>query len=278
MSLEDLASKLEDRFRALRSGSRTAARRQQTLAATIDWSHALLHDAERALFRRLSVFAGGFGLDAAEAVCAGADMEEADVMDVLSRLVDKSLVPPGDRSGGRTRYRLLETIREYAGEKLKEAGESPAIRRRHAEHYLRLAEVGEVALRGAGQSEWLRRLDQELDNFRAALAWAQDEDPGHGLRLASALVVYWFTRGVVREGRDWLERFLAICPADSPYRAQALNGAGILATVQGAADDARRLLQQSIQLSETRQDLPSLATALSYLGRLEAVGSLRIRR
>ncbi len=274
MSLEDLASKLEDRFRALRGGSRTLAQRQQTLAATIDWSHALLTDVERALFRRLSVFAGGFGLDAAEAVCVGVDLEEADVMDVLSRLIDKSLIPPGDRSGGRTRYRLLETIREYAGERLKEAGESPAIQRRHAEQYLRVAEAGEDALRGAGQSEWLRRLDQELDNFRAALAWAQEEEPALGLGLASALVGYWFTRGVVREGRDWLERFLATCAPDTPCRVKALNGAGILATIQGAAEDARRLLQQSIQLSETRQDRPSLATALSYLGRLEAVGSV----
>jgi predicted ATPase/class 3 adenylate cyclase len=272
MSLEDLASRLEDRFRALRSGSRTAAPRQQTLRATIDWSHELLTDVERALFRRLSVFAGGFGLEAAEAVCAGADLDREDVVDVLSRLVDKSLVTSGDRSGGRTRYRILETIREYARERLGEASESPGIQRRHAQYYLRLAEQGEGALRGGGQSEWLRRLDQELDNFRAALVWAQEEDPALGLRLAAALVGYWFTRGVVREGRDWLERLLAACAPDTPYRAKALNGAGLLATAQGAIEDARRLLQQSIELSETGQDLPSLATGLSYLGRLEAVG------
>jgi non-specific serine/threonine protein kinase len=270
MSLEDLAARLEDRFRALRSGSRTAAPRQQTLRATIDWSHELLTDAERTLFRRLAVFTGGFGLQAAESVCADVDGE--DVVDVLSRLVDKSLVNLGDRSGGRTRYRILETIREYASARLSEAGESARIRRRHAEHYLRLAEEAELALHGRGQAEWLRRLDQELDNFRAALAWAQEEDAGLGLRLAGALVGFWFTRGVVREGRDWLDRFLAACATDTPFRMKALNGAGLLASAQGATEDARRLLQQSIELSEARQDLHSLATGLSYLGRLEAVG------
>ena len=274
MSLEDLASRLEDRFHALRGGSRTAAPRQQTLRATIDWSHELLTDVERALFRRLSVFAGGFGLEAAEAVCASADLDKDDIVDVLARLVDKSLVNSGDRSGGRTRYRILETIREYATERLSQAGESSGIRRRHAEFYLRLAEEGERALRGAGQSEWLRRLDQELDNFRAALAWAEEEDPGLGLRLAADLVGYWFTRGVVREGRDCLDRFLAACAVDTPGRLKAMNGAGLLASVQGEIDDARRLLQQSIELSEAGQDLQSLATGLSYLGRLEAVGSI----
>ena len=272
MSLEDLASRLEDRFRALRSGSRTAAPRQQTLRATIDWSHDFLTVAERTLFRRLSVFAGGFGLEAAEAVCAGADVGKDDVVDVLSRLVDKSLVSSGDRSGGRTRYRFLETIRQYASERLSEAGESPAVRRCHAEYYQRLAEQGEGALRGGGQSEWLRRLDQELDNCRAALAWAQEEDAGLGLHLAADLVGYWFTRGVVREGRDWLDRLLAACAADAPCRVKAMNGAGLLASVQGAIDDARRLLEQSIQLAETGKDLPGLATGLSYLGRLESVG------
>ena len=131
------------------------------------------------------MFAGGFGLDAAEAVCVGVDLEEADVMDVLSRLIDKSLVPPGDRSGGRTRYRLLETIREYAGEQAEGGGRvsgDPTSSRRALPS---VAEAGEVALRGAAQSEWLRRLDQELDNFRAALAWAQEEDPAldYDLRL-----------------------------------------------------------------------------------------------
>jgi predicted ATPase/class 3 adenylate cyclase len=274
MSLEDLASRLEDRFRALRSGSRTAAPRQQTLRATIDWSHELLTEAERMLLRRLSVFAGGFGLDAAEAVCAGADLDREDVVDVLSRLVDKSLVNSDDRLGGRTRYRILETIREYATERLSQAGESSGTRGRHAEYYLRLAEEGEGALRGAAQSEWLRRLDQELDNFRVALAWAEKEDPGLGLRLAAVLVGYWFTRGVVREGRDWLDRFLAACSADAPDRLKALNGAGLLASAQGATEDARRLLQQSVELSEAGHDLQSLATGLSYLGRLEAVGSI----
>ena len=129
-----------------------------------------------------------------------------DVVDVLSRLVDKSLVPSGDRSGGRTRYRFLETIREYAGERLSEAGESSGIRRRHAEYYLRLAEAGRsVRCAARGQSEWLRRLDQELDNFRAALAWAQEEDPGLGLRLAadSRRLLVHSRRG---EGRKGLAR------------------------------------------------------------------------
>jgi predicted ATPase len=271
MSVEDLASKLEDRFRVLRSGSRTAVPRQQTLQATIDWSHELLTDPERALFRRLSLFAGGFSLESAEIVCSSADLDRADIVDVLSRLVDKSLVLSGGRAGGRTRYRMLETIREYGSERLRQAAEAPEIRRRHAEYYLRLAEEGEGALRAEGQFEWLQRLGQELDNFRVALAWAQEHDPGLGLRLAATLVGYWFTRGLVREGRDWLDRFLAASVPDDQARPKALNGAGLLASAQGAIEDARRLLEESIGLATGSRDRQSLATGLSYLGMLEAV-------
>jgi predicted ATPase/class 3 adenylate cyclase len=271
MSLGDLAWRLEDRFRALRSASRTTIPRHQTLRATIDWSYELLTDAERALFRRLSLFAGGFSLDGLEVVASGGDLDVEDAADVLYRLVDKSLVFPGDRSGSRTRYRMLETIREYGYERLTEAGEAPEIRRRHAEYYLRLAEQAEDALHGEGQPEWLERLDQELDNFRVALAWAQEEEPDLGLRIAAALVDYWFTRGLVREGRDWLDRFLAACAPDSASGRKALNADGLLASAQGAVEDARRLLHRGIELSEASRDLQSLATGLNYLGRMEAV-------
>ncbi len=171
LSVSQIAERLDDRFRLLKSESRTVDPRQRTLRATMDWSHDPLADDERVLFRRLSVFAGGFALEAAEQVCAGEGIERVDVLDLLSRLVDKSLVVAEER-GGEARYRLLETVRQYGEEKLDESTEeAAATSRHHAGYFLELAEAAEPAMLMPGQEAWMARLELEHDNLRAALGW-----------------------------------------------------------------------------------------------------------
>jgi predicted ATPase len=211
LSVEQIAARLADRFQLLTTGPRTALPRQQTLRALIDWSYDLLSPSERALLRGLSVFAGGFSLEAAEAVCEGeACSEEGDsVLDVLARLVDKSLVvselveieEPGRGRQLAARYRLLETIREYAAGKRNEAGETTTIRTRHRNWYLRLVESAEPELRGPHQATWFDRLESEHDNLRVALDWSRAEGERGieiGLRLAWRAVAL-----LVRAGAPW---------------------------------------------------------------------------
>lgn len=165
LSVEQISEKLKDSLGLLTAGSRTTDLRHRTLRATLDWSHELLSEDEQALFRCLSVFAGGFTLSAAEAVCAGDDMERGKVLDLLAQLVDKSLVLVAGRDGEQARYRMLETVRQYGREKLEEAGGETAVRRRHADFFLALAEEAEPALLGSEQGEWLKRLEVEHDNW-----------------------------------------------------------------------------------------------------------------
>jgi predicted ATPase len=168
LSVEQISERLDDCFRLLAAGSRTAMPRHRTLHATMDWSHDLLPDEEQTLFRRLSVFAGGFTLEAAESVCAGKDLQRDEVLELLSHLVDKSLVAVWEKDG-ETRYRLLETVRQYGREKLSESGEEGHLWERHAGYYLALAAKAEPELKGAGQVEWLQRFEWEHDNLRAAI-------------------------------------------------------------------------------------------------------------
>jgi len=213
LRVEQIAARLDDRFRLLTGGSRTAVPRQQTLRALIDWSYDLLAEPERVLLRRLSVFAGGWTLEAAEAVCAGDGLDHDEVLDVLAQLVNKSLVVADREQGQETRYRLLETIRQYALERLAASGEADAIRRRHAEYFLVLAEIAGVQLQRAGQRVWLDRLEAEHDNLRAALAWAfGGGDAELGVRLSVALAGiqqyapgFWSLRGYWSERHRWLE-------------------------------------------------------------------------
>jgi len=190
VSVEQIAARLDDRFRLLTGGSRTALPRQQTLRATIDWSHSLLTEAERVLLRRLSVFAGGWTLDAAQAVCSCDPVCADDVLDLLAHLVDKSLVL-FDLGDGQARYRMLETIRQYARDKLLESAEAATVRERHLSYYLKLAQYAEPKLHGPEQFEWLGRLDNEHDNLRAALECSlAGGQADQGLELASALLRY----------------------------------------------------------------------------------------
>jgi non-specific serine/threonine protein kinase len=207
LAVEQIAARLDDRFRLLTGGSRTALRRQQTLQATLDWSYQLLSDEERTLLRRLAVFAGGFTVEAAEALGAGGSIRAFDVLDRLGALVDKSLVVAED-AGAHARYRLLETIRQYAADRLLEADEVGSVRDRHRDWYFALAVRAEPELSGSGMEEWLERLEAEHDNLRAALAWSLESDPKLGLQLAASLGGFWMARGHHVEGRRWLEAFL----------------------------------------------------------------------
>ena len=267
LPVEQIAERLDDRFGLLTGGSRTALPRQQTLLATMEWSHDLLSQKERLLFRRLSVFAGGFSLDAAEAVCAGEGIEMDDVLDLLSRLADKSLVVVQERDG-EARYQLLETIRQYGKEKLYKSGEAPVTQTRHSLFYLGLAEQAEPELTGTGQRAWLDRLEVELDNLRAALAWSlEGGEPEVGLRLAGALWWFCYLHGYYGEGREWLEGALE-GGEDSPppLRAKALNGTGVLAFLQCEYGLATARLEEGLALYRELGDERGVASALQTLG------------
>jgi predicted ATPase len=278
LPVEQLAARLDDQFRLLTGGSRTALPRQQTLRAAIDWSYDLLTDAERALLRRLAVFAGGWSLEAAETVCAGEGVEEWEVLDLLTQLVDKSLVQYEEQDG-EGRYRLLEIIRQYSRARLFETGEAVLLRRRHRDFFLALAERAEPELQRADQVAWLKRLDLEQDNLRASLDWclADDEGVEAGLRLAAALPRFWTVRGVYEEGVDWLERVLARNGGSSRARAKALCQAG--STPWWALDitGAQTMLEESQDLYRALGDQAGIAASLLHLGQVaERQGDLEI--
>lgn len=234
LSVEQVALRLDDCFRLLTGNSRSAPTRQQTLRATLDWSYRLLTEPEQTAFRRLAVFVGGWGLEAAEAVCRGDLPGDADALELLTRLVDKSLVVIEEMEG-ETRYRLLEPVRQYAMERLAERGELEAATQRHAAFYLALAEKAETGLFGSEQLAWLRRVDRELDNIRITLRWAEDRsDIETSLRLAGSLHWYFWMRRHLREGLRWLEAALARGAAASPKaRAKGLSGAAVVCSFLG---------------------------------------------
>jgi non-specific serine/threonine protein kinase len=267
-SVEQVEARLDDRFRLLTVGPRTALPRQQTLRATIDWSFALLAQPERVLLRRLSVFAGGWRFEAAEVVSAGDGLQAHAVLDVLTQLVDKSLVIVEERAGA-ARFRLLETIRQYARDRLHEAGESAAVHDRHLTAYLALAEAAEPALRGREHPIWLARLDEEHDNLRAALDWSLTTSAHESaLRLSGALARYWWMRAHHDEARRWLERALAGPPVRTAARMKALHGAGWLAQHRREPATARALLGESLDIARELGDRWTEALVLHSLGRV----------
>jgi predicted ATPase/DNA-binding SARP family transcriptional activator/DNA-binding CsgD family transcriptional regulator len=251
LSVRQISERLEDPLSLLSVGGRTAASRQQTLRGTLDWSYELLGEFERALFGRFSVFAGGWTLEAAEAVGTGEGLGEGDVLDALSGLVDKSLVVAEARQESRVRYRLLEPVRQYAREKLEESGEAEEARHRHASFFLALAEEAEPRLRGPEDLEWLERLETEHDNLRAALSWALvGEEAELGLRLAGALWTFWEARGYYGEGLAWLKRVLARGDRVSAARIKALEGEGWLSISSGEIDEAGIAARDGLKLSD----------------------------
>ena len=274
LSVEEIADRLDDSFGLLSAGGRTAMPRQHTLHATMDWSHELLSEEERTLFRRLSVFAGGFSLEAAESVCAGEDLERDEVLGLLSHLVDKSLVVAREE-GGETRYRLLETVRQYGREKLEEPGRRPRSGGGTRDTAWGFAEEAERELGGPDQARWLTRLEAEHDNIRAALSFSLGEggDAGSGVRLAAALWPFWFARGYLSEGRRWLESAVSRTgPATTLARAKALNGAGWLAAYQGEYGAAKARIEEGLILYRELGDKEGIASSLVILGSVAAMG------
>ena len=286
LSAEQISEKLEDPLALLTTGSRTAPPRHQTLRAALEWSYDLLDEQERELFGRLSVFAGGWDLEAAEAVGAGGSVLPGMVLDLLSNLVDKSLVvaeKSGEGEGSYVRYRMLEPVRQFAREKLQERPEEPEARRRHAEHYLAFAETAEPELLGADQAEWLGRLRTEIGNLRAALSWSlepgdgEDERAGLGLKLAAALGRFWDVQDF-QEGKRWLLAALEKDPGSFPaVRAKALSGLGWILIFQQDYGPAIDALEEAIALHKELGDETGAASALANLGHAALHGRYRER-
>jgi predicted ATPase len=264
LTVEQIADRLSDRFRLLTGGSRTAIPRQQTLRALVDWSHELLSEPERALLGRLAVFSGGCELEAAEAVGAASAAEEHGVLDLLLQLVDKSLVV-ADEQAGAERYRLLETIRQYALEKLLASGEAAATRSRHRDFNLALAERAARELTGRDQAAWYRRLDAEHDNLRGALEWSRAEADGEKeLRLAAALGRFWRVQGHKGEGRTRLSEALA----HAGTAPSAARGGAQLGRTPGVPAPRRRaapLAEEGVAVARAVGDQRLLAIALRHL-------------
>lgn len=271
---EELLLRLDRGMGVMSAGRRDAPARHQSLHAALTWSYDLLGTNERVLCRRLAVFTGGWTVGAAEYVCTSEELAEDTVLDGLGTLADHSLVTMRNWDGAHPRIEMLETIREYARDKLDEAGEGDVLRRRHAIYYLELAEQAASQLREQGASESWAVLDREYDNLRMALRWAGEcSDWGVGLRLAGALARFWFIRGHYAEGRIWLERFLQAAgdaePDDSTVRAvraQALEGLAALVYNLGEYTQAAALFEQSIELYRQWDDRQAVARALTDLG------------
>ncbi|HEV2036703.1 MAG TPA: tetratricopeptide repeat protein [Candidatus Dormibacteraeota bacterium] len=259
MSLEEITKRLDDRFRLLTGGARTTLPRQQTLRALLDWSHDLLDDDERVIFWRLSTFAGGFTLASAESVCSGAVGSAPDVVEMVTRLCDKSLV----QLSASGRYLLLETMREYGSEKLRSAGEAELVARRHAEHFLELSrDVGRRVYRKESEAV-LATLALELDNIRAALAWAAASDAELLVSLAAALVAFWQVRGHLEEGRTWLEAAVARPGAVTRDRAVALGGLATFEFERGGLAAAETANRTCLAIYEQLGDSEGIRRALN---------------
>ena len=268
LSPQAILERLDSRLMLLTGGARDLPERQRTLRATIDWSHDLLSAGDRTLFRRLAVFAGGFGLESAEVVATAVGELGGDVLDGVTTLVSQSLLRQAGGLDGEPRFTMLETLREFGLERLAEAGEVEATRRAHAEWCLALAKQAEPHLSGPEQGVWLARLESEHDNLRAALA-APDDAGDRTLRLAAALWRFWDMRGHFSEGRRWLEQALAGSAANHPAtvaRADALNGSGVLAYLQGDYARAVTRYQESLAIRRQRADKAGVAASLNNLG------------
>ena len=267
MSVTAIEERIAEQFNLITGGRRTSMPRQRTLQATFDWSHQLLSDDEKALFRRLSVFAGGFTLDAAESACRvhDGDTSNQSWLRTLSALVDKSLVISLEGAHEPGRYRLLEPIRQYAAEQLAQADESDEIRSLHAHFFLGLGDDAFRALRGPRQAAWMRRVADELDNFRACFGWALDHDTRAALRLALALERYWI-RNNPAEGREWLQKALELYEPRDDLRLQALYDASYWAWYRGFPVEARQLGNDCLALARELDSDLYVGQALSALG------------
>ena len=286
LSPEQIAARLDDRFRLLTGGARTALPRQQMLRALIDWSYSLLSEQEKTLFRRLSVFVGGWTLEAAESVC-GEQESGFEILDLLTRLVDKSLVTT-EEIAGETRYRRLETIRQYSREKFFETDEVGTIRDRHLAFYVKFAEIAEQQMRGRARVAWTHRLAAEQDNLRTAMEWGLAKNPESALRIAASLPIFWAAGGFSAEGFRWIQRATVaymeqIDEQKQPtLHAKGLAGLALLYMSLGDNINGKRVAEESVALFRESQDKSGLAYSvmvlafpLEFLGeRLEAEAAL----
>ena len=253
LPVEEIAARLSDRFRLLTGGSRSAMPRQQTLQALVDWSYDLLTEEEKILLRRLSVFTGGCTLDAAESVCSGNGVEKDEILNLIARLVDKSLLNFVE-ADGTARYEMLETIRQYAREKLIQSGEIEISRRRHLNFFMELAAQAAPELWRSKQREWMDRLEEEHDNLRAALEWSLCEECGSdllimGMRIATAVSYFWMVRGYWSEAWDWMNDLLKASKSsetNTTEKAQLLYSAGFLVKDLGDVHCFKRSFQPGI--------------------------------
>jgi predicted ATPase/class 3 adenylate cyclase len=261
-----IAQRLDDRFRLLTGGSRTALPRQRTLQATMDWSYDLLSGHEKTVLRRLAVFHGGFDFEAAEEVGHDDTVARFEVLDLLTHLIESSMIAVDE--GEEARYRLLETVRQYSLDRLVETGEADIVRRRHAEHFRAIASRIDDELLGPDAPRWMRRLELEQDNFRGAMTWALEHDaPDLALGLAEGLGRFWFFTSRFTEGRDWLDR--ALSAADHPATVslcEATNWAGSFALHQGDYAEAEALIERGRQIADATRDEAAMARTLNSLG------------
>jgi predicted ATPase len=265
LSIPNLARRLDERFKVLTGGNRTALPRQQTLSALIDWSYNLLSQQEQTLFNRAGIFAGGFNLGAAGAVCSGNGLHELDILDLLSSLTDKSLAV-ADTTGTHERYRLLESTRAYALKKLATAGEHDRLARRHGEYFRDQAQAADVRYGMGSTAAWLAGMELELDNYRAALGWAigQRKDPLLGATLAGALGDFWFFDGLNAEGRRWVQAAFGALGEDVPDDVAA----GLWFALYIVSDGRRAYdaAQRAFDLYERVGDRRGMVTALHSIG------------
>jgi len=269
LPVEKILARLEDRFHLLTGGSRTAIPRQQTLRAAVDWSYELLAPKEKLALNRASVFMGGFSLEAAETVCAGEDLADAEILDLVTALADKSLVVRDEVEEGDARYRLLETIRAYATEKLAATSETATLAARHGSYFLEFTETAEPELRGPDQAAWLNRIEREHDNLRlASRGFVGRGEPDFALRLAGALWRFYWVRGLWQEGRMRLDEALTVQGAAdrTAARAKALNGAAAIARGQGDFAAAQSIWEESLRIARDLGLKPAIADALFGLG------------
>ncbi|MDK2982410.1 MAG: hypothetical protein PWQ55_2757 [Chloroflexota bacterium] len=273
MPVEEIADRLSDRFRLLTGGSRTAMPRQQTLEALIDWSYDLLTEQEKVLLRRLSIFTGGWTLSMAEAVCADEQLDKVEILDILTRLVDKSLVN-SDTRRDEARFAMLETIRQYARNKLIQSGESGQLRDRHLRTFARFSEKVALQLWQTDQVQWMDRLEEEHDNIRAALEWSLCEGCAKehvmlGVRLAVNIFLFWLVRGYWSESLDWMRKLRAhpkIQDAQEPEVIRLVYSIGFIIKEMGDLHAARDSFEQALTMARAAQDQRSQGYALLGLG------------
>jgi predicted ATPase len=268
---ETILERLEDHFNILSSTSRTAPERQQTLKATIDWSYNLLSDNEQVLFNRLSVFAGDFSLEAAEEVCSDKNVEKRDIIDLLSQLVDKSLVIAENHEDGSLRYRYLVPIQQYSLQKLNDAGEEDKLRERHLSHYLKMAEQA-YKEQYKSQLKWLNKLEQEYDNLISALNWSFIHSDENFIIFAGYLGWLWFLHTRISTGRDYLERALSKCAGKTEAHARVLCSLGNLLKFTKDSSQARNHFQESLGIWRTFNNNWEEANVTTYLGHMISMG------